>query len=1850
MKKSISTLLFFLSCMGFIYAQGPPPLTVLCASDDWVDSLYIEDSSAVKQSESIHTKRIQRFRDTHPGFGSEGSGGLALTGGTCPTPDYILPIVVHVIHHGSFPDTKLDSTLIFHQIETLNQAYANANNSSGGFDTKIQFCLAKVRPDSTSFNGINYIQDNSLSIHTKNDMKSLVDEIYYPTDKYINIYVVKEIDNGNPSDILAGYASYPYPIFASQEGIVIAHDWFGDYSRDGSPFHTSAEGKVLVHEMGHYLGLYHPWRGGCNITNCKTEGDKCCDVPQMSGDNPNCALPQTSCTVGVNAPQENYMGYAQPSCKKWFTKDQASIMHATLTTGRKSLWQPENVNALGLTCCQMAARFTGGTLVCQGSNGQLIAYDYTGGNYAWEIKDQQGNIKLVKTEKDNTYTFGTGSLSPGKYHVKLTVSVGASVVSFLDSNYLEVIDCSKPAKSYKGQWFFGKHAGLRFYEGGAFRDLTPYKNSLIPQPAINSLEGTVSLSDSTGDLIFYAGTDTTTSNSELQIFNYDHSEIGAGVQVKGNHTASQGMITIPYPGLDSTYILFHQEIINRSTGENKALYTVLQQQSNGQMQRMTDSVNIALKDDMSSTLACLEGISVVPKCGDSTYWVLIPKYTVSSTTGAMHVLEATNSGISYSSLETLSNLDGIYAAITKFSPDGTLFSFEKNIYQFDRQSGDISLFKEDNDTITNEFIYGASFSPDGKLLYRNIARGSSSELELVLVQLDPYADDLAHSKRVVSQTGFATHIQQGPDDKLYIANLEQEYLSVINEPNTRIGEQSGNECDYNEYGIALSVNGQGGLCIAGLPNFRDADFSIDIEANFEAQRENCYSYKFVPNLCCSSSFDWDFGDGNSSTSKSPSHTYNSNGTYTVQLIADNDTIEHTYVVGMDTSRFSIDGPRSYCDNTLRYEYEAIYDSTNTPDFSYTWSAKTSTDLFPDFHRLEAEWNGGDSLFLNITNSVTGCSGEIGIEISEEPAATINDSLYPVAQFICKSASIDTLRSRTDSSTITYTWYERAVGESTWNIVNGVTGSKYKPTNVTESTEYLCTYNYGCTSMESNVVTINYLDAENSINMFTKTPKLAVLGGIGNLEEFDNQVPVTYIWQTKLPFTLDESGWENANPINTQDSMLEISGVNIRPFFSIPSKSDYSEMKDFSIRRIVNFLDCSDTSNIDTIIVGQRKSLKSDTSICYTGPSFSATLGGEFSHDSAFEIQAKWWSRVHPGTVNTSLVLDTTYQSGNVYMSLSGTQPIHRIYNPVLDMIWKSDTTPYSQFGHDNYLFEVWASSGTPTITTQPSNETRLHGQQVQFTVDVVTPYEDKYFQWEVSADGTNFTPLRGKTSRTLTINPVAGCQNQNQYRCVVTNACGSVTSSAATLTVTNFPTPTSADLWLKDSHRDIGEEPNDSVDWDHLTRDVFMSPDIWNRQDDSTGTTPMQAEFKTLSDNYVRVKLRNRSTTDSSEGGRLRIYWTYGATGEIWDTSWLDVEGNQFYNEDSLEYYPMGGEISPTAGIVIPKIAPGDSVILNQGWRPPNPAWYYVDGPGGHTYSTSPVICLYARIEDCSEFPFGMTSPENYGVDITGNTIRNNNIATLNMTVVNDDPNNGMIETGWTGFGRTEMASPDASLTLAPDNPVDLNQWNVYIDLDDVVYDAWEDGGFKGTSYELDVALQRVTVLGLEFILNDILLPEGQAGYVQPIFEAKVDRDSLDEREFVFYLTQYDTSDSNPLGGYAYVLDNTDGQLTRNTKLYKSDPHGTLDVNNEVNTSGYDWKLIPNPASNEFTVVLPTQFSDCIEINVLNSVGQYVTGYSCDNKAESQIVFDSKTYQSGIYYIELIRDGFKETKKLLIVK
>ena len=113
---------------------------------------------------------------------------------------------------------------------------------------------------------------------------------------------------------------------------------------------TPGGSSVLTHEVGHYLGLYHTFEGGCLNDDCLANGDRVCDTPpdQSTAAVPCNAMPN-SCTTdtdsGFSTDQpdmfQNYMDYGDWDCYSMFTEGQRERMHFFLEGIRASLMESQ---------------------------------------------------------------------------------------------------------------------------------------------------------------------------------------------------------------------------------------------------------------------------------------------------------------------------------------------------------------------------------------------------------------------------------------------------------------------------------------------------------------------------------------------------------------------------------------------------------------------------------------------------------------------------------------------------------------------------------------------------------------------------------------------------------------------------------------------------------------------------------------------------------------------------------------------------------------------------------------------------------------------------------------------------------------------------------------------------------------------------------------------------------------------------------------------------------------------------------------------------------------------------------------------------------------------------------------------------------------------------------------------------------------------------------------------------------------------------------------------------------------------------------------------------------------------
>ena len=241
-----------------------------------------------------------------------------------------IPVVVHNIRSGGGTG-NLSDTQIRSQITVLNEDFRAIPGTSGapGADTNIEFFLADTDPNGNPTTGIVRYSNTTWF----NDNGQYYNSIAWDTTRYLNIYT----NNAGGGGVLGYVPALPHQgtaLNTNADRVVILYTAFGRPS-SLSPYNL---GRTTTHEVGHYLGLFHTFNGGCGSASaCYQSGDRICDTNQEANPRFSCS---SASSCGSSDPISNYMDYTNDACMNQFTLEQGRRMRCTLTHFRPNLAQP----------------------------------------------------------------------------------------------------------------------------------------------------------------------------------------------------------------------------------------------------------------------------------------------------------------------------------------------------------------------------------------------------------------------------------------------------------------------------------------------------------------------------------------------------------------------------------------------------------------------------------------------------------------------------------------------------------------------------------------------------------------------------------------------------------------------------------------------------------------------------------------------------------------------------------------------------------------------------------------------------------------------------------------------------------------------------------------------------------------------------------------------------------------------------------------------------------------------------------------------------------------------------------------------------------------------------------------------------------------------------------------------------------------------------------------------------------------------------------------------------------------------------------------------------------------------
>ncbi len=929
-------------------------------------------------------------------------------------PEYIIPVVVHVVHNGEAvgSGTNISYAQVQSQLDALNAGFSNYDGTANyyenaaaaqyaampqgahGVDTRIRFCLATIPSPGASWTsaaepGVMRYKNTNASRHEyslpgQTELANITQPgNFFPSTSFLNIWVVTAIRFGgaaNSGDCpgIQGYASiagYNGPEARLIEGVVIRSDVFGDNSVNGNNFplqpianpacpggtssNFANRGKIAVHEVGHFLGLYHTFEDCINSSSqCSFTGDFICDV------NP-CDQPNVNVVCGLTDMPENFMYYSDDNILNTFTGDQKARMHAMLNTVRASLAAEANVLAAGVLgadgcfAATVMADFTMPNIFCINTPaGFANINNGSGSNLAnqwqWSVSPA-ANIASPNAASTNI-TF-TGS---GTYTVQLTASNSGSQVT-TSQQTVNVIACEiNSCRKNQVRWKFGwGHLGVNFLNGVPNAEASP----AIQMTSDGNQESYITETDpNTGALLFYT--------NGFHVYNAAGNRINSAPlhPLSGGTGNSNGQIvSVPFPGHPNQYLLIipnrgweNPPVLNVATNYPPALVFLIDMNGNGSVAPFSCTLDVTAPPGETfdyNLWAYTEDITAVPHANGKDYWIVFSARSTSNRTYLVSFLLNTV-GLSQKSVDLMASNSFIlpYGCGIVANKDHNRIAFKYTVNNqvylcaatFDNRMGNFGLTGNYNIEPYNIPYAGGIVFYDNNHIYLSRTTGSQGGL----VDMDILTGN-AVSFSVGNDFG---RLEIGPDGNIYV--LERLFFG---------GPGSITLCRVDRFtgvptvttvltGNQLSPNlvNPIGANFWNLPNSIHCP-PAETMLDFTITRTNCNTFRF--DITDSINWrdyvaTWDFGDGSTPVTANPGqpplHTYATPGNYTVMLqlqvtlsgcagikVIPVGPVKHPVNPVSTIPPIVISGPTNICigSNLHEVEYEVFYSGTAV----YNWT-------------------------------------------------------------------------------------------------------------------------------------------------------------------------------------------------------------------------------------------------------------------------------------------------------------------------------------------------------------------------------------------------------------------------------------------------------------------------------------------------------------------------------------------------------------------------------------------------------------------------------------------------------------------------------------------------------------------------------------------------------------------------------------------------------------------------------------------------------------------------------------------------------------------------------------------------
>jgi hypothetical protein len=373
---------------------------------------------------------------------------------------------------------------------------------------------------------------------------------------------------------------------------------------------------------------------------------------------------------------------------------------------------------------------------------------------------------------------------------------------------LLIISLSGISQKQGNIWYFGIRAGLNFSTGIPVAIFDGKTGTDVPLG--NNQEGTASISDSTGNLLFYTGGAT--------IWNRNHNPMPNGSGIMGGVSSTQTSIIVPEPGSNNLFYIFTTDEFQSYSaplfpkGYRYSVIDMCRDSTKGDV--LIDQKNILLADSSTEKLAVCEDAS------RNGYWILGHKM-FSDAFLAWHLTPIGISApvISYigtihgrPSLNSTTWFNGSAQGQMKFNAQGTKVALAIgnydpstiDLFDFNNNTGLVSNFCHIAiDSLLGKRSYGVEFSPDGSKLYAGVSGGFGGKR---LYQYDLTANagncnSISASQNLIYQSNVNSlmyGMQLAADNKIYSVSGLFNDLGRINFP-----DLLGSACNFDSSAISL---------------------------------------------------------------------------------------------------------------------------------------------------------------------------------------------------------------------------------------------------------------------------------------------------------------------------------------------------------------------------------------------------------------------------------------------------------------------------------------------------------------------------------------------------------------------------------------------------------------------------------------------------------------------------------------------------------------------------------------------------------------------------------------------------------------------------------------------------------------------------------------------------------------------------------------------------------------------------------------------------------------------------------------------------------------------------------------